>query len=93
MEEIQEDHKFPRAPIEGRRSNVQTIPAKLLVVTKCLLHGRHKLDRLHFRECSFDVAVPGKIRQHPDSPYHMATPALAWPGKFLKVLWLLLLRV
>jgi hypothetical protein len=63
--------------MKGARPKVEATLTVLLVVTKCILHGRSKLDRLHLRERSFDAAVLSKIRKHLDTPHHMPAPALA----------------
>ena len=50
----------------------------LYVVTKCILQGWNKMDRLHLRERSFDVSGLSKICKDPYSPVNMLAPALAW---------------
>jgi hypothetical protein len=35
------------------------------------------MDRLHFRECSFDAAVLSEIGKHLNAEHHMPLPAFA----------------
>ncbi len=63
--------------MKGPRSKVEAILTVLFVVTQGLLHGRHQMDRAHFRERSFDATVLRKVRKHLDPPHQMPAPALA----------------
>ena len=43
--------------MKGPRPKLKSILTVLFVVTKCILHGRNKMDLFHVRERSFDAAV------------------------------------
>jgi hypothetical protein len=65
--------------IKGSRSKVEAILTVLYVVTKCILHGGNKMDRVHICERSFDVPVLSKIGKHLYSEHRMLAPAIARP--------------
>jgi hypothetical protein len=77
MEKIEKDRDFCRTRVKGPRPKVEPILTILLVITKCFLHGRNKMDCLHLREWTFNAPVLGEIGKHLYFERDMLAPAIA----------------